>query len=248
MFEATGEPFDQIPMFVLMRIENTRLPPILARRDHCRGTFLSNDLDQRLGIVGFVGNDGLRGNAIEYRLGLRHIVNFDHSTTRRASMKFELPPLPYTTNALEPHISARTFGIQEHPRSILQRQDALLADIRADAGAALIDEETANRYQRHGGKRRARLQEAAPEYRALPAAQLWKRPAWQRAGGFPRGGNRLEGRGMTRMNGQPAPETALEPLRPFRTAQQRYAWWRAMKGGRLSSGSISGGLYTFHPP
>jgi hypothetical protein len=61
-------------MFVLMRIESPRFSPIPARRNHRTGAALGNALDQRVGIVGFVRNDGLRDDAIEYRLGLRYIV------------------------------------------------------------------------------------------------------------------------------------------------------------------------------
>jgi hypothetical protein len=61
-------------MFVLMHIESTRYLAILARGDYRAGTGLRDDVDQRCGVVGLVGNHGLCRHAREDALGLRHIV------------------------------------------------------------------------------------------------------------------------------------------------------------------------------
>ena len=76
-------------MIVLMRIESTRRAPIPARRNHRRGIALRNAFDQRLGIVGFVRNDGLRDHAIKYRLSLPHIV---HLATAQAPARRRARP------------------------------------------------------------------------------------------------------------------------------------------------------------
>lgn len=49
-------------------------------------------------------------------------------------MKFELPPLPYEKDALEPHISARTVGYhyEKHHRGYMDKLDKALDDDRRD--------------------------------------------------------------------------------------------------------------------
>jgi len=55
-------------------------------------------------------------------------------------MKFELPPLPYPKDALEPHISARTveFHYEKHHRGYLTKLEKAIAGT-PDAGLSLED-------------------------------------------------------------------------------------------------------------
>jgi Fe-Mn family superoxide dismutase len=59
---------------------------------------------------------------------------------RFATMKFELPPLPYEKSALEPHISARTleFHYEKHHRGYLNKLKAAI-DGKPEAAQSLED-------------------------------------------------------------------------------------------------------------
>ncbi|KAF0114413.1 MAG: Superoxide dismutase [Rhodospirillaceae bacterium] len=59
-----------------------------------------------------------------------HAAGSPFSTTTRSIMAFELPPLPYPSDALEPHMSARTFTFHhgKHHAAYVTNTNALVKD------------------------------------------------------------------------------------------------------------------------
>lgn len=64
-FELVDETLDEMALFVQVLVIIPRLAPITAWRDHGFGLFVSDDVQEPVGIKGFVGDDIVEGEALQ---------------------------------------------------------------------------------------------------------------------------------------------------------------------------------------
>ncbi len=85
MFEPTKKPFNQVAIFVEMRIKRPSLP------SDCGRTRLRDEFDQQVSIVSLVPHDGLRRDSLDQCLGLRDVVRLTggQAPTRQVPQAFD---------------------------------------------------------------------------------------------------------------------------------------------------------------
>ena len=114
LLEPCEEALDNVAVAVLVAIEVALGGSISFRRDHCLCLFAGDVPDQRIGVIGFIGQHCGRFDVIEQCLGLRDVVNLSAGQGKscelakffNACMNLGGQPTPRTSKSLLPFFLA----------------------------------------------------------------------------------------------------------------------------------------------